>query len=78
MMLSVTLTPEVQQLLEALGFKHTHHPACWCDIGSAESGPQPQGNDAYDEWSKDGLSLYVQYGVIWEVEEEHIPPHTPL
>lgn len=78
MTLSIPLTPEVKQLLDALGFKHTLHPACWRDIGSAENGPKLHGHDAYEEYSRGAFSVYVQDGVIQAVEEEYIPPHTPL
>ncbi len=77
-MLNIPLTPEVKQLLAALGFKHTHHPASWRDIGSAENGPKLHGYDSYDEYNKGAFSVYVQDEMIKEVEEEYIPPHTPL
>lgn len=56
-------------LLTALGFTCTQHPATWEDVGGPENGPKLVGGPAYDEWSKDGVSVYVVDGMVQDVEK---------
>jgi hypothetical protein len=70
--MNIPLTDEVKQVLVALEFKHTHHPADWEDTGGPESGPHLVGHNEYDEYSKGDTSVFVEGGIIVAVEK--MPP----